>query len=71
MTETDWFEDRSADEPPRTVKLGWLIWAVAGLAMLLTPLLYGCTTVEGICAVQPIGQDERGIAYYRYHCEPT
>lgn len=39
MSETDWFEDRGADEPPRTAKLGWLIWAVLALALILSPLV--------------------------------
>jgi len=33
--------------------------------------LSGCATYSGICAFQPIGQDEKGIAYFRYHCEAS
>lgn len=29
------------------------------------------TTYQGICAVRPIGKDERGIAFFAYSCRPT
>lgn len=49
--------------------LGWLfVIALVGAALVN---LAGCATkLEGICAVQPIGQNEQGIAFFRYHCEP-
>jgi len=70
MSETDWFEGRGVDDMPRLTILPWLIWATFALAMILSPLLFGCTSVDGICGVKPIGQDENGIAYFAYHCEP-
>lgn len=41
MIETDWFEDRGVDEPPRMAGLGWLVWFAAAVAMILIPLVYG------------------------------
>jgi hypothetical protein len=41
------------------------------LLIVIVVLAAGCTTVSGICAVQPIGEDENGIAYFRYRCEPN
>lgn len=70
MIETNWFQDRGVDEPPKTVRLGWLIWVALAASMILAPMLYGCGTIDGICAIQPIGKDERGVAVVRYHCEP-
>lgn len=44
-----------------------LILALAGAAMLA-----GCAreVFKGTCAIQPIGQDERGLTVIRYYCEP-
>lgn len=47
----------------------WLL--VVGGVIVGLLALSGCTTIEGVCGVQPIGQDERGVAYFRYHCEPA
>lgn len=48
--------------------IGILIVALAAAAMLA-----GCGTpapFKGVCAVQPIGQTEGGMAAFRYYCEP-
>lgn len=40
MTETNWFQDRGVDEPPRLTVLPWLIWATFALAMIFSPLVF-------------------------------
>lgn len=43
---------------------------VAVVIATVVGLLHGCGTVRGKCAVQPIGEDERGVQYFRYYCHP-
>lgn len=52
--------------------------SIGGGALLIVALvliaagLPGCTTVvDGICAVKPLGENEDGVTFIRYHCEPT
>lgn len=59
-------------EYTRPILLPWLVWALTLAACIgVVVLVSGCSSVvEGTCAVQPIGQDDKGVAYFRYHCEP-
>lgn len=38
----EWFEGHGVDQPPRMTVMPWLFWGALALAMILTPLLYGC-----------------------------
>lgn len=39
------------------------------IAVVAGFFLPGCASApSGICGVQPIGEDENGIAFFRYHC---
>lgn len=53
--------------------VGILLLCALALALLIAPL-YGCAQlaqpVEGVCAFQNIGENEAGVQYMRYRCEP-
>lgn len=52
-------------------RLGWIGWALlVAAAIVLVLAASGCTSISGICGVKPIGEDEDGIAYFRYSCRP-
>jgi hypothetical protein len=43
------------------------------IAVVVGLCLPGCAgggTVEGICAFQPLGENEAGINFFRFRCQP-
>jgi len=50
-----------------------VIVVLLAVGLVVATILSGCTvtgTLKGTCALQPIGQDERGIQVVRYYCQP-
>lgn len=57
----------------RPIILPWLLWfATVVLVIGGVVVLSGCATesFSGVCALKPIGQDERGLTYVMAYCEP-
>lgn len=52
-------------------RLGWIGWALLLAFAIVLVLAAGCSSsFSGVCGVQGIGEDENGIAYYRFICRP-
>lgn len=42
------------------------------IAVVVGAFLPGCAgPFKGVCGMQPIGEDERGVSYFRYYCDPN
>lgn len=70
----DKLERRYGLEPAKRVRWGDILFSAAfGLVVFF--LLAGCEQltqpVQGICAFQPIGENEEGVQFFRYHCKPS
>jgi len=71
-------DDAFEDLPPRRmVVLPWLVWAGTIAASIVIALqLTGCAQVPqkmssfyGVCALQPAGMTDSGIAVFHTYCE--
>lgn len=74
--ETDWFEGRSEKQQERCYwrRIGFAIFLALALMMLLLPM--GCAIPPtgpfmGTCGIQQMGQNEQGVQFIRYYCEPA
>lgn len=53
-----------------SARAGLAVVVLLAVALVAATALTGCGTVQGVCAVQPMGEDENNIQYFRYRCEP-
>lgn len=64
------FREDQYDKPTR---LQVALSIAAGLIVAALVLLAGCAgrgPFDGVCAVQHLGENESGVQFVRYHCEP-
>lgn len=77
MRDTDWFAERQEDQQERCFRwrVGFAIFAALATALVLIPMLAGCSSVPDIhppdnkiCFVQLIGKTEEGWSVLAERC---
>ena len=53
-----------------STRAGITIVVLLAVALVAATALTGCGTVQGVCAIQPAGENEQGVQFFRYRCEP-
>ena len=75
MTDTDWFEGRTAEEKHERCywrRVGFVIFLAIAFALILGPLM-GCATAEEVtakvCYMRHIGKTEEGYTIVLQACQ--